>query len=525
MKRVFALLLAAVLLLALIPFAGAYYSEEEKIEANKAAAAFAAEKGWLADGASRDTLTRAEAAKLVCVALEGKDKAEALTKTETGFADAPASLPEAKYIAYCAEKGLIFDALNDSFRPGEPMTAAGLARMLLVAFGFAKADDLKGDGWVVKTQKALRPQGLNWYLDTTADVPVTKECACQLAYNAWINAENAKIEPEAYKQTEIKFTDNTKYRLLGRAQQAEDGVVCNWAGDGVEFTISCKGLISLTVSDMFYSNSYPAFRVIVDGRIWDWMQVKRPGTRTCPAAVNIPAGEHTIRIIKDTAIHNGRELLISTGMLCKPETMKPTQPREKYIQVIGDSTSSGAGSYMPTDDMRTTIFTGSIVLSYGYMAAEELGWDYELNVKGSMGVVRKTGKPVEQNYATMYEYYNKYRDPEGKEVYPFPRKADVVTMKVSENDGKVPSEEWVPATLAFFETIRKYNGADVPIIVMYYSGSKHMKDIEKIIEEDPKIYGVKIKSNAGGAGGHPSPAAQVGYKDQLVEAIKQVVKS
>ena len=525
MKRILAIILAAILLLTLVPFAGARFTEAEQIEENRKAVAYAAEQGWVADGASKEPFTRAEAAKLVCAALEGKDKADALTKTDVGFPDVPASHPYAKYIAYCAEKGLILDAENGGFRPDKPITAVRLARMLLVAFGFAKAEDLANGEWIVKTQQALRPLGLNWYLDTTADVPITRACACQLAYNVRFNAENEKIEPEAYKTVTIPFTDSSKYRLLGRALQTEDGVICDWSADGVEFTISCKGVITLTASADYVPISYHAYRVIVDGVASDWLQVKRPGVRTCPLVVNVPAGEHKIRVIKDSAISRSTDKILSITMTCKPETMQPTPQKAKFMEIIGDSTSQGAGDYLPTDDMRSTAMSTSAYLAYGYIAAEALDMDYVMLVKGSMGVVKKTGSPVEQNYATMYEYQNHYRIPDDPVKYSFPRKADVVVIKVSGNDGSVKSDVWVPAELAFHETVRKYHGADVPIILMYYAGSGptgRRKDVETIVANDPNIYGVMIYANAGGTGGHPSRKAQEGFANQLIEAVKEL---
>ena len=520
-------LLIAALLFALALPVGALFTEEEKTAANRAALGFAAEKGMISaipDGspAAREPISRAEAAKLVCVAAEGKEKAEALTKTETGFSDVPAAHEMAKYIAYCAEKKLI-DGADGKFDPDGAMTAVRLARALLIAFDYAKADELSGEDWIVKTQKALRPKQLNWYIDTTADRAISRASACQLAYNVQFNAELDRIEPDAYKEVTIPFTDSSKYKLLGRALQTEDGVICDWSADGVEFTIDCKGVITLTASASYVPISYHAYRVIVDGVPSDWLQVKAPGVRTCPLVVNLPAGVHTIRVIKDSAVNRSTDKILSIKMTCKPETMKPTPQKAKFIEIIGDSTSQGAGDYLPTDDMRTTAMATSAYLAYGYIAAEALDMDYQMLVKGSLGVVKKTGSPVEQNYVTLYEYQNHYRVPDDPVQYSFPRKADVVVIKVSGNDGKVPSEEWTAAELAFHEMIRKHHGADVPIILMYYAGSGptgRRKDVETIVANDPNIYCVMITANAGGTGGHPSRAAQEKFASQLIEQIK-----
>ena len=519
LKRWIVSLLIAAALLALALPVSALYTDEEKLAANKAAVAYAAEKGMIdADAAPKETISRAEAAKIVCAALE--ETPDALTKVETGFSDVPAAHAMAKYVAYCADRGLILDAKDGRFDPDGRQSAVGLARMLLVAFGFAKAEDLTGGDWIVQTQKALRPHGLNWYLDTVADRPVTRENACQLAYNVRCNADLAKIEPEAYKEVTIPFTDPGKYKLLGRALQTEDGVICDWSGDGVEFKIVCKGMISLTASTTYVPISYHAFRVIVDGKAADWMQLKRSGVRTCPMVVNLPAGEHTIRVLKDSPVAQSTDMLRSLTLTCKPETMQPTPKKERFIEIIGDSTSQGAGAYMPTDDMRTTHMTSSAVLCYGYLAAEALDMDYELLVKGSMGLLFKTGSPIPYNYMDMYEYQNRYRDHDTK--FTRWRKADVICIKIGGNDGnKFPEEEWYTSMKTFLQTIRIHHGESVPIIIFTYGGTaNYVKAAQRVIDEDPFVSKVIIKANAGGAGGHPSKAAQERFAKQLIEAVQ-----
>ena len=112
MKKLFALLLALILLLSALPLAGAF-SDDASIDDSfkKAVAAMSDAKiiGGFTDGSFKptETLTRAQAAKILCVMLEGTEKAEALTKTETGFADVPASHWAAKYIAYCVENRIV----------------------------------------------------------------------------------------------------------------------------------------------------------------------------------------------------------------------------------------------------------------------------------------------------------------------------------------------------------------------------------------------------------------------------------
>ena len=124
MKRVSAIILAAVLLLGCLPvFAGAAFTDADKIaEGHKTAVEYVSAKKVISgfpDGSfqPQGNLTRAQAAKILCVALEGADKAEALTKTDTGFSDVPASHWAAKFVAYCADEGIVAGVGGGKFSP------------------------------------------------------------------------------------------------------------------------------------------------------------------------------------------------------------------------------------------------------------------------------------------------------------------------------------------------------------------------------------------------------------------------
>ena len=179
MKRITAIILAVVLLFALVPAAGAAFTDAAKIGAdNKAAVDFVSEKKIISgfpDGSFRpqETLTRAQASKILCVALEGAEKADALTKTETGFADVPASNWAAKYVAYCADKGIVAGVGTGKFDPDGKLSAAAFGKMLLVAYGKAKAEELVGAKWLENTQKALKENALDEGVAPVENSPMT----------------------------------------------------------------------------------------------------------------------------------------------------------------------------------------------------------------------------------------------------------------------------------------------------------------------------------------------------------------
>ena len=535
MKRVLAIILTAVLLLGCLPvFAGAAFTDAEKIsEDHRAAVEYVSAKGVISgfpDGSFKpqDTLTRAQAAKILCVALEGTEAANALTKTETGFSDVPATDWAAKFVAYCADKGIVAGVGNGKFDPNGKLSAVAFAKMLLVAYGREKAENLVGDNWKVNTQKAMRTDRMNDGA-TVSVMPTTRENACQLAQNFMLQKEVDLAEPEAYKTVTLDLTKPGNYRLLGRAQQSENGVICDYSADGIEFTCDCKGTINIKANSTWLTvNNHVTYRVIVDGDHGPLRSQARLTTTKQDtdliARLRVTPGKHVIRIVKDFEITQSLDLLKSVTLSCKPDSIQATQPKEKMLLVIGDSTSAGFG-IIPTDTPETTRNSACATRTHGYLTAEALGMDYEMVVKGSGGIVKKyanTGA-TPRNQQELYEFQNAYRDAETH--YSFPRKAAAAVIKVSGNDGSVPAAEYEAGVRALFANIRKHNGDDIPIILVYYNGRAQTPVAEKLVAEDPKVYGVIGVSDGKGMGQHPSLQAHATTTERILEVLKPLVSN
>ena len=220
MKRLTAIILAAVLLCALLPLSGAAFTDADKIAAARQEAVEAmSAKGVIAgfpDGSfqPRGTLTRAQAAKIVCVMKQGADGANALTKTDTGFTDVPASHWAAKYVAWCAEQRIVAGVGGGKFNPDGLLSGAAFAKMLTVAFTRMDARTLEGESWVLETQQALRREQIP-DAEAIADDPMTREDACYLAYH-YLKKTDA---PDALSKYTVAAAK--KPETLQRPQQAD----------------------------------------------------------------------------------------------------------------------------------------------------------------------------------------------------------------------------------------------------------------------------------------------------------------
>ena len=138
------------------------------------------------DGSFRpmDTLTRAQAAKMICITLEGAEKAELLPEGDGGFSDVPETNWASKYIAYCSARNIVAGVGGGKFDPDGELSVCAFGKMLLVAYGHDPVrEGLVGEDWVSNTQRALKAGGYHRKLAVIADVPIDRQSACQLTCN------------------------------------------------------------------------------------------------------------------------------------------------------------------------------------------------------------------------------------------------------------------------------------------------------------------------------------------------------
>jgi len=101
------------------------------------------------DGSFEPTasVTRAEAAAMIARMMLGREKADKLPIGEVKFTDVPETNWAAKYIAFCANKGIIVGMGDGTFHPSENVTGTQMATMLLRALGYGVMGEYEGKGW------------------------------------------------------------------------------------------------------------------------------------------------------------------------------------------------------------------------------------------------------------------------------------------------------------------------------------------------------------------------------------------
>ena len=207
MKKLLALVLALVMTMSLVTISNAAFKDADSIDNKEAVEVMNAVGVLIGDEKgnfnAKDTLTRAQAAKIICVMLLGKTAADGLN-LNANFTDVSGWAES--YIAYCASQGIVAGVGDGKFDPNGQLTGYQFAKMLLVALGYdASLESMTGADWQVNTAKLALSAGLNKDLDISLSKVITRDEAAQLAFNT------LKATMVAYTNgTKVETTDGTK---------------------------------------------------------------------------------------------------------------------------------------------------------------------------------------------------------------------------------------------------------------------------------------------------------------------------
>ena len=195
-KKVLSLVMAAAMMLSLMVFGtSAAFSDQSTIENTTAVdmcAALNIINGY-EDGSfgPTDTVTRAQMAKMICVALNGGNAPTLGTKSTPTFSDIGGNWAEA-YIEYCASLGIVAGVGDGSFQPNATVTGTQAAKMLLVALGYsADAEGFNGSSWSVKINVVASQKDLYKDLSIDPNAALSRDDAAQMIWNT-LNATMVK---------------------------------------------------------------------------------------------------------------------------------------------------------------------------------------------------------------------------------------------------------------------------------------------------------------------------------------------
>ena len=202
------------------------------------------------------TVTRAEMAKMLCVAINGGVDPVLGVKDTPTFTDIKGTWAES-YIEYCAANGIIAGRGNNKFDPTGTVSATEAAKMLLGVLGYsAEKSGLVGNDWAINTNVLANQNGLYKKLaNLNANTLLTRDNAAQMIYNALdanmveLNAAgNYTTSQYSYTGTESVVTGTERVWVVkikdssvNDAIKALDGSVYNSRQDAIDTLKEANG--------------------------------------------------------------------------------------------------------------------------------------------------------------------------------------------------------------------------------------------------------------------------------------------
>ncbi len=154
----------------------------------------------------KGNVTRAEMAKMLCVAINGGKEPVLGTKAVPTYTDIDGHWAES-YIEYCSSMGYVAGRGDGTFGPNASVTSTEAAKMILTAMGYkSDVSGFTGIDWAINTNSQANQAGLYEDLeDIDTTQPMSREDAAQMLYNA-LDAKAVDEDNGAYKTSTYTYT-------------------------------------------------------------------------------------------------------------------------------------------------------------------------------------------------------------------------------------------------------------------------------------------------------------------------------
>ena len=179
-------------------------------------------------------VTRAEMAKIICIALNGGQEPATSVKPTPSFADIDGHWAEG-FIEYCYAKGVVAGKDANTFDPSGNVTGSEAAKMLLVALGYnADVEKYVGSDWELYVNVQANQDGLyDKLLDIQTADPLSREHAAQMIWNAiqaYVIDKHSQIDRTTGDVTDI-YTKNDWQDMLDKYYSGDifKGQLTSWS--------------------------------------------------------------------------------------------------------------------------------------------------------------------------------------------------------------------------------------------------------------------------------------------------------
>lgn len=342
--------------------------------------------------------------------------------------------------------------------------------------------------------------------------------------------EESAMPLDFYSMKDLKKSIN----LLGErtAINNKGELLAEWSASGFEMKINVKeGGTDLRLGMKASYVSY--WTVFVDGEKWGDGAVEIPkGVTKRLVAKGIPAGEHTIRVIKDSQIGNLRNNYTSVTSFEFAGTVGKVSTADKdlFLEFIGDGYMVGFGALGHEADSKLITEETSATAALPYLVAEEMNADYSVVARSEIGIVTEAGP-----FAMPELYLNQHGYSQLNTLYEPTRVPDAVIVHLGMDDrtGDLSEGEFIIQAENFVNQIRELYGEKVPVVWVYNTYSHTLraggiKGLQQRMGPDSGVYAFEAAYGNSGSGSKTSvrfPSAEEHQKtaDLLVPFLKDIL--
>ncbi len=319
------------------------------------------------------------------------------------------------------------------------------------------------------------------------------------------------------------------YKSQGRTFLNENGLALLCSSASFEFSLKCEGKVAVTVNakNVTEGDNWGVFFTgYVDGnRLPQRLHVTKSGTTELVLAEDLPYGEHTFAIVRQTEWDRGDTYayeILTEGAIAAPPAEK-----ELYFEFIGDSLTTGFGNL---SDVEGNDWGGAPIYqdstrSYCQLTADAFDADYSVVAIQGIGVVCGPQTIV------MGDVYPEYpRVNEHDYLADQSRKADVVVINMGTNDwetkgGKGVSDDVILDKLMELGLQAKEMHPDTKIVYVTGMQPSYTRQLENVVKDlggsENGFYYCRLPENLKGHDSHPDLDGHRAAADTLIAFLTE----
>lgn len=343
---------------------------------------------------------------------------------------------------------------------------------------------------------------------------------------------NLKIRGAVYQPVATTVGQIKDYvKLHGRTVMDGNNIKMDYAGTGFEIRGTFKGDVEITTQQ----NSGLLLYGIVDGDFENAKEILAKQSGTYKIAENLTPGIHNIRLLKATDCGANEQLQLTvTGLSFNGKLTEKPADANLYIEVIGDSVTSGCDLYKKTNPPADELLRQNVTKSFAELTAQALGADVSIISKsGGSAVYTKGNTPA---YKLAGEYYKRalYGNLTSTWDFETDRQPDIVVISLGTNDEPGTRDDRKGLMNGMKKLMAQVRAArpNATIVwgyeIMATGGNEYFQQaVEEFAAKDGNTYYWKQVRGwtAETLNGHPLPESHIANANSLAGKLAEILKT